>query len=40
MKKLALLAALVVTAGLLNVGCAASGSIKPTGSTDAGRRPC
>ena len=32
MKKLALLTALVVTAGLLNVGCAASGSIKPTGS--------
>lgn len=32
MKKLALLTALVVTTGLLNVGCAASGSIKPTGS--------
>ncbi len=32
MKKLALLTALLATAGLLNVGCSASGSIKPTGS--------
>ena len=37
MKKLALLTVFTVAAGLLNVGCAASGSIKPTGSTDAGR---
>ena len=31
MKKLALLTFLAAAAGLLNVGCAASGSIKPTG---------
>lgn len=32
MKKLALLTVLVATAGLLNAGCSASGSIRPTGS--------
>ena len=30
MKKLALFTVLVVTAGLLNVGCSVSGSVKPT----------